>query len=288
LWEHNGVQKESTEDFKHLQELEKVVRTGTPSNFDDPAFAESFQLGSAANQSAYVSTGAVERNPWWKEITTEPLKGYNPDKAHDTSPGYDTPAPISTSIKLYNRKDAKAGYFLSRQGHLKPKAKGAARPHLYQEDGHHYMSHHPEHKELWRRAAEESENEQDGDEDDDNVGDEEEEGGEEEEAEETGDEETIQTEEDPEESEPELPEKVTKKSKTKSGGGSELPTRPKATPKKLYRFGQEKGKAEEGQKEAHKSSKKASGGGEPKPTTKPKATPKRLKKIEKENEEEED
>jgi hypothetical protein len=155
-------------------------------------------------------------------------------------------------------------------------AKSAPRPHLYQENGHHYISHHPNHKELWRQAAEESETEQDGEEDDNSGGDEKEEPGETEDQEiDEEPEQPKKDETDESELEPKLSQKVTKKPKVKSGGVSQVPSRQKAPPKKLHRLGQET--PEDDQRGTHKPMKKASGGGESQLATRPKAPPKKFK-----------
>jgi hypothetical protein len=158
------------------------------------------------------------------EVLQSPLKGYNKDKLHDTDPGMKIPEPILKSIKFHQNE---RGKYVNRKGHLKIPAarKGASRPHLYQEKGHHYISHHPGHKQLWGKYSEGG-----------SVNDREEEDGDEikegEEDSEVGEEASDNESEEKGEREQEAPLKAIRPSSNRRGE-SQRPSRPKPPPKKL-------------------------------------------------------
>jgi hypothetical protein len=197
---------------------------GLPSGFADPKFPNSFKVGENL-------TPNMKRNKPLRNEILETTKCYMNKSPHDKDPGMKVPEPILNSIKYYQNISGKNIY---RKGLLKnpTSGKSATRPHLYQENSHHYISHHPGHKQLWRKYSEGG-----------MVNDSEEEDGDEikegEEDSEAGGEASDNESEEKGKSERETPLKAIGPSSNR-GGESQHPARPKAPPKKLKRFGQEK------------------------------------------------
>jgi hypothetical protein len=257
-----------------LKELELIIDPkapkvnghykGLPSGFSDSEFPKSFKI---YNNDRCSKNTIGKNTPFMTEVLKKPLKGYNKDKLHDTDPGKKVPEPILKSIKGYQTK---SGCYVNRKGYLKitPASKGAGRPHLYQENGHHYISRHPGHKQIWReysKSALESDSEE---EDGDEVKEEEEEDSE-------GEEDPADNEsEGKEESEGEAPRKTIKPSSNHEGE-SQHPVRPKAPPKKLRRFGQDN--TNEGE-QGHELAKHSRGNGSGLPS-RPKHPPKKVKRL---------